>query len=548
MISVFQKIAPHRKKIDFWGILPWAWLILSYCITMGFLAFHGRAYIDSDTSSEIVLANLLNKEGGILSTNWGYSTELRVFYLQIFYRLTLLLFPHNWYMAHICGLSLWMLVLLLSYLYVGHSLGLQQFGVWGAAALACPFGLWYLWYGPFGGFYIYYMVTLLLSLGLVLHLLQPSFKSKQVIRCILLSLLCFVSGLGSIKVIMAFYLPLAVGSIFTIGLQLHKSPETLPKIGIRCLGCSVMCLVFSCIGYLINIVYLATKYSFNSHNDRVWGSFDISNLIQYWCDFLSLLGFQSTGLAFVNTSSPLFTIYGVLGALSLVLAFGVVVSIIFLIARWYNLPDKYLIVLMTFVAICFVQGSVFAFTTGSDSPNPSYWLTPLPLLFIILQMAWETAPFHFRYTHQILAISFMTCIISVSISTVHTYFTSPPRAIPELEPVADWLTENGYANGYASLWSCNILTEWSNGQLDMRSVNEYTLDVTESHAWQERLDHATPPEGKVFLLVSASELWGAHKESLRNDYNVYWDENDYLVMAFDSYDEMVTALQNAHEG
>ena len=46
------------------------------------------------------------------------------------------------------------------------------------------------------------------------------------------------------------------------------------------------------------------------------------------------------------------------------------------------------------------------------------------------------------------------------------------------------------------------------------------------------------------MLTTASELWGAHKESIRNDYNVYWDENDYLIMAFDSYDEMVTALQN----
>ena len=142
----------------------------------------------------------------------------------------------------------------------------------------------------------------------------------------------------------------------------------------------------------------------------------------------------------------------------------------------------------------------------------------------------------------------MVCVTGVSISTVHTFFSDPLRAAPELEPVAAWLSQNGYTNGYASLWNCNIMTEWSNGQLDMRAVNEYTLDVTQTNTWLERLDHAAPPEGKVFLALSAQELWGAHKESIRNDYNVYWDENDYLVMAFDSYDEMVTALQNAHEG
>lgn len=34
----------------------------------------GRTLMNSDVSSEFVLANLLNKEGGILSKNWYYST------------------------------------------------------------------------------------------------------------------------------------------------------------------------------------------------------------------------------------------------------------------------------------------------------------------------------------------------------------------------------------------------------------------------------------------------------------------------------------------
>ena len=69
MNSFLRKSTTPRKKIDFWSVLPWVWLVLAYCVTMGFLALHGRAYIDSDTASELVLADLLNKEGGILSTN-----------------------------------------------------------------------------------------------------------------------------------------------------------------------------------------------------------------------------------------------------------------------------------------------------------------------------------------------------------------------------------------------------------------------------------------------------------------------------------------------
>ena len=143
----------------------------------------------------------------------------------------------------------------------------------------------------------------------------------------------------------------------------------------------------------------------------------------------------------------------------------------------------------------------------------------------------------------------MLCMVFVSIASTHTYFTSGSfRAVPEMKPAEEWLLENGYREGYAVFWKANVLTEWSSGQLDVRVVSGDTLDVTEPHSWLEKYSHEQPPKGKVFLLMTASELWGAHKESIRNDYNVYWDENDYMIMAFDSYDEMVTALQNAHEG
>ena len=548
MNSPLQKNTPPRKKIDFWSALPWVWLVCAYCITMGFLALHGRAYIDSDMAGEMVLADLLNKEGGIFSSNWGYSTEIRVVYLQMLYRVALLIFPHNWYAARILGQAVLMLLLLLCYFYAARGIGLKNSGVWGAAALMCPFGIWYFWYGAFGGQYTAYMVMLLFNFGLVIRLLKPASLPRQAFRAALLALSCFLFSLGTIKIIMALYLPMCVAAVFLILFALQHHPDIVPKTELRYLAVSVYTLVFAGIGYLINSKILAAHYSFSTHNDRIWGSLDFSLLLKTWCEFLSLLGFPSTELSFVPVKVELFSLYGILGALSLVLILLAVLSLIALIRHGASLPKEGLIAFYTFLAICLVQGAVFAFTTGSDSPNPSYWLTPIPFIFIILQLAWQIVPFRFSFSRKSLAIIFMVCVTGVSISTVHTFFSDPLRAAPELEPVAAWLSQNGYTNGYASLWNCNIMTEWSNGQLDMRAVNEYTLDVTQTNTWLERLDHAAPPEGKVFLALSAQELWGAHKESIRNDYNVYWDENDYLVMAFDSYDEMVTALQNAHEG
>ena len=44
-------------------------------------------FLRSDDSSELVMSRLLSKEGGILSGNWYYSTELEILNTQLVYSL-----------------------------------------------------------------------------------------------------------------------------------------------------------------------------------------------------------------------------------------------------------------------------------------------------------------------------------------------------------------------------------------------------------------------------------------------------------------------------
>lgn len=180
-------------------IFPWVWLVAGYCITMLVLCLYGRAYIDSDIAGDVMLADLLNREGGLLNAGWWYSSELRVVYLQLFYRLALLVFPNDWYAAQMLGQALWMLLLIASYLYAAHGLKLKNCGVWGAAALACPFGTWYLWYGPFGGAYLPHIILILLSFGAMLHLLQPSKRWHHAVQWGILLCTALSSGLNGVK-------------------------------------------------------------------------------------------------------------------------------------------------------------------------------------------------------------------------------------------------------------------------------------------------------------------------------------------------------------
>ena len=57
-------LIPGEKKSDrFFRLFPWIFLIAAYCITMLVLCLHGRAYIDSDMASEMILSDILDKIG-----------------------------------------------------------------------------------------------------------------------------------------------------------------------------------------------------------------------------------------------------------------------------------------------------------------------------------------------------------------------------------------------------------------------------------------------------------------------------------------------------
>ena len=172
-----------KRKMERQECLLWLCLGAAFCISICFIALKGRKYLDSDMASEMILANLLNQEGGILSKNWYYSTELRVFCLQPFYRIGLLLKPHDWYVARIIGQALCLLATIASYLYMGHQLGLRYNGLLSAIAFACPFGTWYLMYGIYGGYYLPHMLLLTLCFGVSLALRKATSNKRKLWLC-----------------------------------------------------------------------------------------------------------------------------------------------------------------------------------------------------------------------------------------------------------------------------------------------------------------------------------------------------------------------------
>ena len=151
-----------------WQALPWLWMAAAYLFDLWYQLVPGKWIVDSDLASEMILSDLLNKEGSIISHNWFYSTELKVVNLQWFYRLGLLLFPDDWHLARAFGMAVTLALYAACMLFFVKCARLGRPGLWMVGTLLWPFGQHYLVYAIYGGYYLVYTFFYMLVLALVL--------------------------------------------------------------------------------------------------------------------------------------------------------------------------------------------------------------------------------------------------------------------------------------------------------------------------------------------------------------------------------------------
>ena len=106
-----KKLEGKQKHIEY-ALLAGVFLILCF-----FLYRYTVYTLDSDASSELVLAkHLADEGGGILSKNWYYSTEVNFLNDQLAFEL-MFFFTDNWRVARMGGTLILLAILLISFYY-----------------------------------------------------------------------------------------------------------------------------------------------------------------------------------------------------------------------------------------------------------------------------------------------------------------------------------------------------------------------------------------------------------------------------------------------
>ncbi|MBQ7501635.1 hypothetical protein IJT93_02825 [bacterium] len=497
--------------------------VLTAGIAVTVLIFYcqGLKLLDSDMSSELVLGKLLNDEGGILSDNWCYSTELRVIGAQIAYKL-FFYFSDNWHLVRTLSAAVLLFILMSSYCFFAERWNLGKTGLLCGLVLLLPFSADYVCFVIWGGYYLPHLAFLFLALGLA----RP-FKTERSnkIAIVLSAVLAFLAGLGGIRSALIIYAPFVLTSaFFAVGYVLSErrdgvGGETKDKL-LHFAKISAVAVLGNLTGICVCFGYLSHIYKINGFG-RVGITDVIPSLIFDFAlrSFNSVLGYTGFGISLnADVFRALFVLIClVLPALACI--------------KFSKLePEGKFTV--AFAVIGFAFNAVVC--CMSQQMQVRYLLPSLMMLFptaaVILNY------FDGQGLKLIKNIFIGLAALCLSVQTVSfavkPYCTNSAdkrasnysfaygdekynnRTVSSdyFEDAVRFLLKHKYSKGFATFWHSNILTELSDGKIEMWTVDNKGAVIgswtrLKKYAWLQDQRHLTKePKGKVFLFLNKKEL------------------------------------------
>ena len=524
-----------------WQALPWLWMAAAYLFDLWYQLVPGKWIVDSDLASEMILSDLLNKEGTIISHNWFYSTELKVVNLQWFYRLGLLIFPNDWHLARTFGMAITLALFAAAMLFFVKCAGLGRAGLWMVGTLLWPFGQHYLVYAIYGGYYLVYTFFYMLVMALVLRSLNVD-KKHCALQWVLACVITAVAGMNGVKQLMVFHAPLCLAAAILLVLALHSCGKTDWKAAldacrkeVRLLAASLVTAVAAAAGYFVSNAVLSRMYDFKSYNFIVWNrDEDWFTLDRILMDFFHEFGYEN--------GSGVFHFGGIAAAVGLLLGCWMFFCVVRLLLRLDKLErnDKLLVLLLVaMLAVCGVAYTYF------HEYYLYFWLMNMPVAIAVMAVEIKTEDFHILGARQLLGVGLAACFTLCAVSTVRQEQEHPYLAHKGLNTAAEWLVDNGYTQGYSTFWNGNAMTELTSGKLEVWTLQ--SLDRDDVPNWLQPKSHLTTDPEHPFLLIDTETDGPAENAKLiqYGDCTEVYNDGRYVIYDFDDADAVRAAAQAA---
>lgn len=466
------------------NLIPQGLFLLSILLSVVTTYYVTGHYIDSDASSELVLAKHLAETGQILSQDWYYSTELRVLNTQLVYAPLFLIFE-DWHMVRFAGALILQGIMILSYYFLLHEAGVSKRVFFlSAALLLLPVSVAYGRIVLYHCFYIPHIALSFFLVGLTLGFAQKiSWRSwKPWLRLFLLLLFSFIGGLGGIRQLMITHAPLVLCIILMCLITDFKNTDKkaaalfIPN-NFRMICISSISAIAAFVGMKVNSSILSQFYHFSLYEPIVLHTVQISNLGEILFGFFHQFGYRR--------SIPVLSILGILSLSGLFCAcYSVYISAQKLLDYSNDNNFRESLLETFFLIYTILMLVIFLFTGGYV--YILYFTFCLPWAVPTVISSHEKRRFHFSSFHASNLLSWITiaCLFVNGYANA-AYFNGIDRlsqpyeglsytVLDKQDQLADavqYLSDNGYDIGYATFWEGNIITEMSDGIILTNNIN-----------------------------------------------------------------------------
>lgn len=511
-----------QKKIFQWaGLLAAAVLIVIHCIMT---YRYGVRFINSDKSAELMLGKILAGNNEIVSRDWYYSTELRVFNMNLIYALAWKIMD-SYTGVMVLSQAIGLVILYFSQVYFYKQAGFRHSFLY-SLLLLFPISAEYYTIVVFGLHYALNISIGFLTLGMMLAFL----KDKKILWLGLSFVLSVMTGMGGMRLLIMLYLPLFAATAVMVFVRENTfdlrrwKPET-----VRLIGYGTGNLAGALIGYGVNAGFLRRLYFFRNWQDLQFDGVEINVIWKMIEDYFRLMGFQN---------GKVFSLRGMICILAVALAGGTAFLAIKALCsfRQRTLKEQTILMYLLFSNLCILGIYLF-----SDLYYESrYYILVLAFMWPVVFMALESMPWEMIKPVMITGI-----VISMLILTAGTYRTMLEKdETAQDREVTAFLEEQGYGYGFATFWHANVMNQLSEGEITVCPIE--SLEKMNRYRWLTSGEILDPDwDGAVFLMVEDIEhdIYQYNNEILQDTDRIIYSRNGRWVYAFESYDEFARYLK-----
>lgn len=513
-------------------LVGWVWFFGCFAVLLVLLYRHAGGWFHSDHSCDLLLSKLLSREGGILSADWIYSTELMVFNSQLVY-IPLFWLSNNWSLVHFLGIAIMLGCTVASCWYFCRQSALNWVFPFFAAVLLLPLSEDYFDNMLLGAYYTAYTILAFLTMGLAFRMLDAKIDRRFGVGLLVLGVLGFLSGTNGLRQLMVQYLPLLAGSLFMLWRATADSRDCdrdTVRRSLRLLQLTFFGTVCSGLGYLLNSRVLSHIYQYKDYEQVLY----YIDLHDYRLEALLNGWLSSFGYSTQNESGPVFNF-------SLTLQNGLAFLLILLVClSLYAIlrhPKEY--TFCEYTLACFFAAGFLLFAA-------LFLLTSMPynarynislVIFCIPLVAIYLRRLHRPQRYRLAVGGVLVCLLTLSAALFYQQQRKVDVNVGRQE-VADAMVADGYTQGYATYWNGNILTELTDGALEMWCwlPDPESVDPSNMNPGLQLASHLdTPPQGPFFVLFSEEEMQTYAMPQRLDPARILYQANGYTAFGYEDY-------------